>query len=343
VPRPVGLSTSGLQRAADWAWGGWVGPALAFAFAWWPVAAHGPSRETVAFTAAVLVSLVAWAAGRLLARVVPTAVGLGMAVVVGAALLPVVASFSLDSPVAPPLGYANANAALITATVAALIGTWHVVDGQWNRAWVLGAATAFALLALLTQSVAGSCSCLLLLLVSRWLHRGRQVWWQVASLVVLLGSLAFITLVGLASKGGTPPSVVTMSFGLARPALWGDALSAAWEHPISGLGPGGFRELSPVAADPDTAWAHSAPLQILAETGFVGLLFFLALLVSLVRLLGRSSAVLAALGLQPMVDYVLHFPIVIFSFSLVLGASSVLLIHPHRTELPVVDQRDQVG
>ena len=65
---------------------------------------------------------------------------------------------------------------------------------------------------------------------------------------------------------------------------------------------------------------------MLAELGGVGLGLLLTLVAWLVWRLGRWSFVVAALMLQPMIDYVLNFPVVLAADALVLGAVAVLAV-----------------
>jgi O-antigen ligase len=71
-----------------------------------------------------------------------------------------------------------------------------------------------------------------------------------------------------------------------RGRIWGAALCMAREHPLNGVGARGFREAFP-ACDPDPsqppAWgsgpalhAHQIVLEILSETGGIGLLLWLS-------------------------------------------------------------------
>lgn len=71
-----------------------------------------------------------------------------------------------------------------------------------------------------------------------------------------------------------------------RARIWGAALCMAGEHPVNGVGPRGFRTAFP-ACDPSPGqraqWgigpalhAHQIVLEIASETGFVGLLLWLA-------------------------------------------------------------------
>jgi len=71
-----------------------------------------------------------------------------------------------------------------------------------------------------------------------------------------------------------------------RARIWGAAVCMVREHPVNGVGARGFREAFP-ACDPDAgqraAWgdgpafhAHQIVLEVLSETGFLGLLLWLA-------------------------------------------------------------------
>ena len=71
-----------------------------------------------------------------------------------------------------------------------------------------------------------------------------------------------------------------------RGRIWGAAVCMVREHPINGVGARGFRDAFP-ACDPDPAqppaWgsgpalhAHQVVLEVLSETGFIGLLLWLA-------------------------------------------------------------------
>jgi O-antigen ligase len=321
VPRSTGSSRSGL-RPADLDLRRWLGPTLAIALAGWPLIAHGISAATVGFACAVLVALVAWTLGGRLAQVDPMAVGKVTAALVAAAILPLVLTGTLDSVIGPPLGYANANAALLSAAVAGLAVVWQHMEWPQQR-WVLATAIVFTFAALFTKSISAGVSCLLLLAVGLTLSRGRTIWWQAGGAALLVVGFTATVAAGMLHRRESLPSIVERALAANRPALWSEALAQAQEQPVAGVGVGRFREFSSTAADPDVAWAHSAPLQILAETGLVGLVLLAALTAWLVWRLGRASALLAVLALQPMVDYVLHFPAVLVAFSFVLGGAAV--------------------
>lgn len=115
--------------------------------------------------------------------------------------------------------------------------------------------------------------------------------------------------------------MVEETVSTTRTALWSDALHLANEHPVSGVGPGRYQTESPTArADPDLRRAHSAPLQMAAELGWTGWLLLALLTTWVVAALGRGAVLFAVLALQPMVDYTLHFPLVVAVSALVLGA-----------------------
>jgi O-antigen ligase len=78
-----------------------------------------------------------------------------------------------------------------------------------------------------------------------------------------------------------------------RTAMWQVAIDIWREHPLLGAGPGAFRRLAPERLDISRyrpAHAHSTPLHLLAETGFVGLAAFIALWVRFFVALRRRTA-----------------------------------------------------
>jgi O-antigen ligase len=92
-------------------------------------------------------------------------------------------------------------------------------------------------------------------------------------------------------------------------------------EPVTGVGPGRFKELSPTARrDQDRQWAHHGFLQQGAETGAIGLallagLFLwgfarLALSDGPARAVALVSVAVLGLAAHACIDYVLHFPAV---------------------------------
>jgi O-antigen ligase len=122
------------------------------------------------------------------------------------------------------------------------------------------------------------------------------------------------------------------TLGSRRPTLWRDAAVIAGDHPLIGVGPGGFEMNSPLAkAEEDARFVPNFVLELAAETGIFGALLFIAAIGWVfVRLATGSArpaaaaagiAALTAFGIQTSMDYVLHFPVVPAAAFLVIGAS----------------------
>src|SRR5690606_15055116 len=101
--------------------------------------------------------------------------------------------------------------------------------------------------------------------------------WRGLSGAVLAVGTIFVVMAGATHETTTRTMVGDQLTG-ARLSLWADALSMAREQPLAGAGPGSFATTSPTAlSDNDLGWAHSAPLQLLAETGLLGFLIVVLL------------------------------------------------------------------
>jgi O-antigen ligase len=103
----------------------------------------------------------------------------------------------------------------------------------------------------------------------------------------------------LLALGGTESAVDTASAG--RLSIWRTAIAMSKSHPLSGVGVRGFRYAYPAYAAPkdkfvDTAsdtgasHAHQIVLEVLSETGAIGLMFWLAGAVFAVRAWLRADA-----------------------------------------------------
>jgi O-antigen ligase len=113
-----------------------------------------------------------------------------------------------------------------------------------------------------------------------------------------------------------------------RGALWQTGLTAVRTHPITGVGAGRFRPNlfasaeTPKAVLEHPGKAHNQFLTLAAETGIVGLLLFVYLLVWLGRSMGKGSA-RAAIGRSALVYFVLlsllHDPLFHAPFSMALA------------------------
>ena len=107
----------------------------------------------------------------------------------------------------------------------------------------------------------------------------------------------------LPSLGCLPSGIVGLGTGLqdaGRASVWADSYRIFVDHPLFGVGPGGFAETSPTAREErDLRWAHNEFLQQGAETGLPGFLLLLGLLAWLFWKLwsvGSGRAAVAALA-----------------------------------------------
>ncbi|HEX5511704.1 MAG TPA: O-antigen ligase family protein [Actinomycetales bacterium] len=241
---------------------------------------------------------------------------------VGIILAGIASESVLDtSPEAPPLGYANANAALAVAAVALLLGgvnRWPA--GMRTALWVAGSLVT--VWTVYIGSSAGAVGAMLVLAAA-------AVQGRVAPRAAALGAgLLLAAGIGVTALLGAlqPPGASELLTG-TRLALWSQALTALRAHPIYGLGPGAFADQNLVAGDVDTAKAHSLWLETGAELGFPGLLLAVlcAALVLVVLARSRSSAAVvacglaAAFGLHACIDYVADFPAVIAVVAFAMG------------------------
>ncbi len=160
-----------------------------------------------------------------------------------------------------------------------------------NIGWVL-AAVAMGTVVLMGGSRASWLTFSLVLLFSGW----RVLGWKKLAALFLFGALA------LAALTSTVPQVreriVRTTYALTasdqgmdvalsgRTRIWRGALCMVRNHPVNGVGVRGFRDAFP-ACDPDrgevAAWgdgpalhAHQVVLEVLSETGILGLLCWLA-------------------------------------------------------------------
>ena len=300
-----------------------TGLMLVLLLAAWPLFAVPGAPGAPDAAALILVGVAGWTAGGLVGLHRPLIVAGGLGVAVVAALLSGLPGSLTAAADALPLGYANANAALAVAAVLALVIVAGAgVDRRLQPA-PTAAAVAITTMVITSGSRAGMVTCFLLLVTAPLLWRGRPLAWQGASVAILLIAGAVPVWLALAPASSRPPILVS-ALSDVRISLWEDALALAGDQPLVGIGAGEFARQSPIAvADADLAWAHSAPLQVLAEQGVVGLLLLASLVGWMVWVLGRHAVFLAILALQPMVDYVLAFPTVVAAYGLALGLAAV--------------------
>lgn len=250
---------------------------------------------------------------------------LHLALAVAGALL-VLGVLLTSEPGKEPLGYANANAALAVQLVG-LCGLALLATPP-GRGRVLLAALAFGVIAVaLNRSAAGLAVVVPVVAVIgcvMW-RRPTHRWWAVVLGVPVAGTGAAVIL--RLAEGPTFPSWARGIFDTVREQLWQDAVALWKQRPVTGSGPGSFRDATALSVDPDTSAAHSSVLQIGAETGWVGVAFFGA--VAFTGLLwaarGRApqavvaAATWTALLVHSYADHLLEFAPVVFTAGLVLG------------------------
>ncbi len=188
------------------------------------------------------------------------------------------------------LGPCNLKLGVVLASLSPFV--LHAAVQRWQVAgWIL-AATAVGLVVLFAGSRASWLTFALVLVLSGW----RLIGWR-----RLLGVLAFgaltLALLNVASPEirqridrttqvlSADDSGVDIALS-GRTRIWQAAICMARENPVNGVGARGFREAFP-ACDPQpgvvAAWgdgpalhAHQVVLEVLSETGIIGLLLWLA-------------------------------------------------------------------
>ncbi|MFD3451178.1 O-antigen ligase family protein [Streptomyces sp. NPDC058691] len=315
-----------------------VGAALLVASAVWAlVSAAGRPARPEGVLLAVLAVAAGFAAGRIGGALRPVAVPATAAV--GAVALTLLLPGRLShGPQPPPLGYANADAALmVLATGAACCAAWAARSGPLRIGLrLLGVLAAFVALGL--GSAAGFAASLGVLLCSLAADRTPRL--------VGLAGLALATAVAV---GGTcavavdalPPGLSASLSGRLTPArveLWHDALHIAEASPLRGVGPGRFEEVAdtgeaPLADLPSVgAKPPPATLQLAAEQGAPGVALLAASYAWLLWALRRSprttpvvltaAAALTGLAMQSAVDHVLSFAAVTAGAGLLAGLAT---------------------
>lgn len=158
-------------------------------------------------------------------------------------------------------------------------------------AWAVGAA-AVGIVLVLAGSRASWITYGVIVLLSGWqLLGGRRL-----LVVAVAGALLAIAVVAVAPQARERIQRTTLAFGngeqgvdqalSGRAQIWGAALCMIRAHPFNGVGARGFRHAYPAcnpAPGQAPAWgggpafhAHQIVLEILAETGVIGLLLWLA-------------------------------------------------------------------
>ena len=197
----------------------------------------------------------------------------------------------------------------------------------------LWALLAFALLYLLTARARGALLAVLAAAVFSLFHQREWRHLLRGALILIAGSWLVATVaesnVAVSQRVSSSAYLLKLdqAQGFKRPQIWSAALKAACERPLLGEGPGnfaqGFRRHNFPAGFGSTNYqffsdyAHSEPLNLAVETGWVGLALFLLAFSATMRASPAAEATwaqdaalgsLAAMAAHCLVDNMLHMP-----------------------------------
>ncbi|MER7374870.1 O-antigen ligase family protein [Streptomyces lanatus] len=239
-------------------------------------AVHGGRPEGVLL--AILAVAAGYAAGRIGGALLPVAAPCAGALA-GVGLTLSVPQLSPGPQMVAPLGHAGATAAVLTLSAgAACCAAWAASAAAVRLAmWALAAGVAVTAAVLGSTSGFVTCSAVLVcsLAAGHLHHRGVGI----AGLALAAASVTGLT---WAVAGDAIPGdlLVWLREQLTgqRIELWRDALHLAREDLALGVGPGRFGELSTTSTQTllSDGKPHSAPLQLAAEQGVVGVLLLAA-------------------------------------------------------------------
>lgn len=325
---PAGRTVAGVGRGLDA-----LGLALLAVAVGWIAVVGGWDRETVELAALLVAGVGAVLAGRRLARRMPWAVPLVVAVApLALAALP---GRSLLGDGAA--GYANASGALylVAAAGAATLALRTGHPGGRRMAAVVAAGWGLGVMAVRADTLLVFVGLLALLLLARSGRAARPV--LAGGLLAVVAALALTTALGATYQPGprvdTVARVVDATMSPTRAVLWHEAVSAVAERPLTGRGLGSFDATDTPAVGEQAAFAHNELLHVAAETGLAGGALVAGLLVWAFAVLWlgplpRSAlpAVVALVGIavQANIDYVLHFPSVVVALGALVGAGADL-------------------
>jgi O-antigen ligase len=314
---------------------------LACCAVWAIICAAGRDARPEGTLLALLAITAGYAAGRVLGAMLPTlALAAGAVTVMASVLGP--AHRLRDGAGTPPLGYHNADAALLVlAAGAACCAAWGVTGPVWGvpralwQALLRLLAMAAAVTALALGSTAAFAAGVAIVLCSLAAARTRHR---------LLGLIGLALATALAVGGSYAVAADALPGGLSesltgqltqpRVALWHQAVDLAEHHPLRGVGPERFAEEStPLPSDtPSAETPQSAPLQLAAEQGVPGVVLLGGAYLWTLCALWRSprstpavltaGAALTALGLLAAVDHVLSYAAVTAAAGLLAGLAT---------------------
>jgi O-Antigen ligase len=305
--------------------------------AWALISAAGRgSARPEGMLLALFAVVAGYAAGRVAGAILPVAAPATAGLAVVGVILAVPNGLS-GEPIAPPLGYGNADAALLAlASGAACCAAWDTRSLPVRLA-LRGLTVVMAGMALAIGSVAAGAACLGVLFCSLAAARmDRRLMGLVG--LALCAALAVGTTVAVASDALPDSAPLRTQLTERRVELWTDALRLARQNPVRGVGPDRFAELSEVApretdiSDPDPGRPPSAALQQAAEEGVPGVALLAGAYLWMLFALWRSSrstpvvltaaAALTGLAVQASVDSVLSYTAVTAGAGLMAGMAT---------------------
>lgn len=239
-------------------------------------AVHGGRPEGVLL--AVLALAAGYAAGRIFGVLLPVAAPCAGALA-GLALTVTVPRLAPGPEIVAPLGHAGATAALLTLSAgAACCAAWATpVPALRYTLWLLAGVIVVAGALLGSTTAVLTCGAVLLCSLAAGRVRSRG-----PGLVALAGAASLMTGLTWAVAAKALPDgltdALTAHLTPYRVDLWHDAVGMAHHEAGLGVGPGRFGELSTTAARSTLSDGkpHSAPLQLAAEQGVVGVLLLAA-------------------------------------------------------------------
>ena len=180
----------------------------------------------------------------------------------------------------------------------------HVCSAQvWMR-WLI---MALMVLVILLSGTRSAWLMMGFVLMMYWWHHVKGRRWLLLLKTGVVTMLAVVTLWLVSndfqqridrSLGWLQSGDKTIDFALSdRLPIWKTALNMYVEHPVNGIGARAFRQVYTEYSEPDDTWvaqkgsglhAHHWVLEVLAETGTIGMLLMLWMMVMLVRFVKKD-------------------------------------------------------
>ncbi len=224
----------------------------------------------------------------------------------------------------------NYTAVLVAAGAAAAFSM--LADPDYNirykrLMWVFWLFMVVALVLMRSRSALvglGSAMAVVLVMRARWR--------------TLAGGLAVIAIAALLIPSAWRGFLLKTddAFAYQRPAIWKTALGAAWENPLVGVGPNRFERYFLTHQFPAfdgfayygryTNFAHSQPLQAVAETGVIGAVLYLWFILAAMLKTRRAAqpqlktlAAAVSLFAAALFSEIMFLPVIFALFMLLLG------------------------